>query len=394
MYDVIVIGTGPAGLMAAIEASKTKKVLVLEKNSIPGKKLLITGGGRCNLTNLKSNREFLDEVEYNKKYLYSAINKFGPEEIYNFFTNSGVKLKVEEDNKVFPVSNRSSEIVYTLIDKLNKVQINYNENVIDVNLQDNLFEVYTNKDKYNSKYLVIATGGSSFTHTGSSGDNLIFANKLNQKVTPIFPAEVGIILNDDLSFLAGTSLEEVTVKASKINKTGNLIFTHKGLSGTAIMKISEFIYLNKNKEIYIDLLPSYSKEELVSLINSYEKEKELISFFSDFFSKKFSSYLLDKVNLNIKIKNLNNKLIDILINEIKNQKFSVKKVEDLEKAYVTGGGIDMNYIDTTKMESKINKGLYFVGEALDIHGPIGGYNITLALSTGYLAGISISNEKI
>ena len=394
MYDVIVIGTGPAGLMTAIEASKTKKVLVLEKNSIPGKKLLITGGGRCNLTNLKSNREFLDEVEYNKKYLYSAINKFGPEEIYNFFTNSGVKLKVEEDNKVFPVSNRSSEIVYTLIDKLSKVQINYNENVIDVNLQDNLFEVYTNKDKYNSKYLVIATGGSSFTQTGSSGDNLIFANKLNQKVTPIFPAEVGIILNDDLSFLAGTSLEEVTVKASKINKTGNLIFTHKGLSGTSIMKISEFIYLNKNKEIYIDLLPSYSKEELVSLINSYEKEKELISFFSDFFSKKFSSYLLDKVNLNIKIKNLNNKLIDILINEIKNHKFSVKKVEDLEKAYVTGGGIDMNYIDTTKMESKINKGLYFVGEALDIHGPIGGYNITLALSTGYLAGISISNEKI
>lgn len=394
MYDVIVIGTGPAGLMAAIEASKTKKVLVLEKNSIPGKKLLITGGGRCNLTNLKSNREFLDEVEYNKKYLYSAINKFGPEEIYNFFTNSGVKLKVEEDNKVFPVSNRSSEIVYTLIDKLNKVQINYNENVIDVNLQDNLFEVETNKNKYNSKYLVIATGGSSFTQTGSSGDNLIFANKLNQKVTPIFPAEVGIILNDDLSFLAGTSLEEVTVKASKINKTGNLIFTHKGLSGTAIMKISEFIYLNKNKEIYIDLLPSYSKEELVSLINSYEKEKELISFFSDFFSKKFSSYLLDKVNLNIKIKNLNNKLIDILINELKNHKFSVKKVEDLEKAYVTGGGIDMNYIDTTKMESKINKGLYFVGEALDIHGPIGGYNITLALSTGYLAGISISNEKI
>jgi len=389
MYDVIVIGSGPAGLMASIAASKNNKVLLLEKNEISGKKLLITGGGRCNLTNLKSNRDFLDEVDYNKKYLYSAINKFGPQDIYDYFTSHGVKLKEEEDNKIFPVSNRANEILQCLLDDLKKVDIRYHENVIDIKLIDELKEVTTNKGIYTSKNIIIATGGSSFKQTGSTGDNMRFAKMLNQPTVNLFPAEVGLVLKDNLQELAGTSFEEVTVKYMNKKTTGNLIFTHRGISGSAIMKISEHVYLNDSKEITIDLLPSITSDELRSMINDFDREKELATFLTTLFTKRFSNYLVDKLHMNVKIKSLYHKTIDKVINEIKEYKLSILKVEDLDKAYVTGGGIDMNSIDTSTMESKINKGVYFVGEALDIHGPIGGYNITLALSTGFLAGSSI-----
>lgn len=389
MYDVIVVGSGPAGLMASIVASKNNKVLLLEKNEISGKKLLITGGGRCNLTNLKSNRDFLDEVDYNKKYLYSAVNKFGPYEIYDYFTKQGIKLKEEEDNKIFPVSNRASEILQCLLDDLKKEDVKYHENVHDIKIIGDLKEVTTSKGVYTSKNIIIATGGSSFKQTGSTGDNMKFAKMLNQPTVNLFPAEVGLVLKDSLQILAGTSFEEVTVKYMNKRTTGNLIFTHRGISGSAIMKISEHVYLNDSKEIIIDLLPNISSDELRGMINNFDREKELVTLLNTLFTKRFSSYLVDKLNMNVKIKSLYHKTIDKVINEIKEYKLSILKVEDLDKAYVTGGGVDMNYIDTSTMESKIHKGVYFVGEALDIHGPIGGYNITLALSTGYLAGSSV-----
>ena len=391
MYDVIVIGSGPAGLMASITASKENKVLLLEKNKISGKKLLITGGGRCNVTNLKSIRQFLDEVNYNKKYLFSSISKFGPENIYNYFVKHGVKLKEEEDNKIFPVSNKSNEILQCLLDDLVKTDVRYNENVLNINLLDNFKEVITNKSVYSAKKIIIATGGSSFKATGSTGDNIKFAKMLNQPTIDVFPAEVGLILKNNID-LAGTSIENVNIKYMKKKTSGNLIFTHKGLSGSAIMKMSEFIYLNDSKDITIDLLPNILKKDLVIMLSDFDREKELISFFKIFFTKRFSNYLVNKLKMNLKIKSLNSKMVDKIINEIKEYKLTIKAVDDLDKAYVTGGGVDMNYIDTTTMESKINKGIYFVGEALDVHGPIGGYNITLALSTGFLAGSSVKNR--
>lgn len=388
MYDVIIIGSGPAGMMAGIAASENNKVLILEKNEISGKKLLITGGGRCNLTNLKSNKAFLDEVEYNKKYLYSAINKFGPEAIYNYFVNNKVKLKEEEDNKIFPTSNRASEILQCLLDNLKRVDIKYHQNVIDIRIIDDIKQVITDKETYSSKNVIIATGGSSFKQTGSNGDNMKFAQILKQPTVSLFPAETSLIA-DNTSLLAGTAFEKVVVKYLDRKTSGNLIFTHKGISGSAIMKISEHVFKNDYKELTIDLLPDISKEELTKMINDFDREKELVTFLSTLFSKKFSSYLVDKLNMNIKIKSMYYKTIDKVVSEIKEYKIIIKSVDELDNAYVTGGGIDMNYIDTTTMQSKITKGIYFVGESLDIHGPIGGYNITLALATGYLAGTSI-----
>lgn len=392
MYDVIVIGSGPAGMMASIMASKNNKVLLLEKNDISGKKLLITGGGRCNLTNLKNNREFIEEVEYNKKYLYSTINNFGPKDIYDFFTSKGVKLKEEKGNNVFPVSNKSSEILMTLLDSMKKVDIKYKENVIDIKVLDEIKEVVTMKNIYRAKNIIIATGGSSFKETGSSGDNMKFARLLGQPTVNLFPAETYLELKEDTVNLAGTSFEEVEVSYLKKKKSGNLIFTHKGISGSSVMKISEFVYLNKDKSISIDLLPKLTVNDLINDLNRFDREKEISVFLMNYFSKRFSNYLVSRYDLHGKIKAYNIKNLIYLFENLKSLKFEVASVGPIEKAYVTGGGIDLKYIDSKTMESKINKGIYFVGESLDIHGPIGGYNITLALSTGYSAGISINNK--
>lgn len=389
MYDVIIIGSGPAGLMAGIEASKSNKTLIIEKNSISGKKLLLTGGGRCNLTNLKTNKNFLEEIDYNKKYLYSAINKFGPEDIYNFFTLNKVLLKIEKEDKVFPVSDKSGDILGCLLENTTNVEFKYSEYVVDILIRENYKEILTNKDTYKTNNVIIATGGSSYKVTGSTGDNMKFARMLNQPTVELFPAEVGVVLEEKTD-LAGTSIENVVIKYNKYKKNGNLIFTHKGLSGTSIMKMSEHIYLNPEKNISIDFLPFITKEELIDLVNNFDREKEISTFLSNLFSKRFSTYILDRCNVNNgKIKTINSKNLLAIVSLIKDCTFKVKEVDSIDVAYATGGGIDMKYIDSTTMESTINKGIYFVGEALDIHGPIGGYNITLALSTGYLAGSSI-----
>ncbi len=387
MYDCIIIGAGPSGLMAAIQASENNKTLLIEKNSTPGKKLLITGGGRCNLTNLKSNNDFLDEVEYGKKYLYSAINKFGPSDIYDYFMQNGVPLKEEKDNRIFPVSNKSADILRALSKNTKNVEFKYREKVINIK-NGEIKEVVTCKNIYKTKKIIIATGGSSFKSTGSDGDNMKFAKILNQPVIPLFPAETSVILEEKTD-LAGTSFENVKIKFGNKHKTGNLIFTHGGLGGEAIMKMSEHIYKSAKKEILIDFLPHIELNEFKTLLNNFDREKEIVSFLNTFFSKKFSTYLTGKLKIGKKIKSLNSQEIDRTANLIKSFSFKVKGTESLEKAYVTGGGIDMKQIDCRTMESKISKGIYFVGEALDIHGPIGGYNITLALSTGYIAGKNI-----
>lgn len=387
MYDCIIIGAGPSGLMAGV-ACKNTNSLILEKNNVAGKKLLLTGNGRCNLTNLKSNNDFLNNVDYNKKYLYSAINIFGPKEIYDYFENNEVLLKEEDNNRIFPRSNKSADILSVLLK--NTCNIKYNEEVIDIKLYDEYKEVITNNNKYKTKNIIVSTGGSSYKNTGSTGNNIKFASIINQPTINLFPTEVGVILKEKL-FLAGTSIENVVIKYNKYKKEGNLIFTHRGLSGISIMSLSEYIYLNEDKTIHIDLLPSYDKDELINYIKNYDLEKEIITCLNNFFSKKLITYLLDKLNIkSLKIKNLKNADLIRLVDLIKNLTYIVDKVCSIDEAYATGGGIDLKYINTTNMESTINKGIYFVGEALDIHGPIGGYNITLALSTGYLAGSHIS----
>ncbi len=379
MYDVVIIGAGASGLMLASLLSNMN-VLVLEKTNSPGKKLLITGGGRCNLTNLKGNDEFLENIKHNKKYLYSTINKFGPFEVYDYFKSIG--LKEEEDNKIFPKSDKASDVLNYLIKKT-KCKVNYNEEVIRI--EDNL--VTTNKNTYQTKYIVVATGGSSYIKTGSSGDHIRLCDLIKQPCVSLFPAETSIITNDKNN-LAGTSFDNVYIHEFK--ESGNLIFTHTGLSGSSIMKISEHIYLKNIKEITIDLLPLIDEKDLKELLHP---EKYILNILNNFFSKRFSTYLLELCNIkNDLVKRLNHKNINDMINNIKKYKVSIKTVNDIKFAYVTGGGVDLKYIDTRTFKSKLND-IYFIGECLDIHGPIGGYNLTLAFSTAYSCSIDIKGEK-
>lgn len=386
MYDTIIIGAGPAGLMAGITSKKNN--LILEKNKSAGKKLLITGGGRCNITNNKSNKEFLDNIDNNKKFLYSTINNFGPKDIIYFFEKNNVLLKEENDNKVFPLSNKSFSILEVLLNNC-KAKINYNEEVKSITREDNFFIVKSNKESYKSKKILIATGGSSFSNTGSNGDNMKFAKTLNQPVINIYPAELGINLKEKLN-LSGTSVKNVSVKVNKIVKSGNLIFTHSGFGGESIMNISEYIYKDNLSEIEIDFLPELTIENLTQEILNYSRDKEFHSFIEQYFSKKLTNYFLDLFGIKreIKIKQMSKKDIEKFLN-IKNIKYDIKNKNNIELAYVTGGGIDMKYINSRTMESTKIKNLFFAGEALDIHGPVGGYNLTLALSTGYTAGLNL-----
>lgn len=382
IYDVIIIGAGPAGLMCAKELNKEIKYTILEKNSSPGKKLLLTGGGRCNVTNNLSNKEFIESC-YNNKFIHSMINKFGPKEVRDFFEKNNVPLKEETSGKIFPISNKSVDILNVLTNDSN---ITYNENVIDIIKDNNKYIVNTKNNIYECKYLVIAVGGSSFKITGSSGDSLKFSKMLKQPFVNFYPCEVNLITTVPY-LLAGTSVNYVKVKCGEAETTGSFMFTHTGLSGEAIMKISE--YTKDNNTIVIDLIPTKQEEELLHELQEL-KEKELVTFYNKYFTKKFSTFLNED---NKKIKSLSEKKKLEIVNNLKKYQFNNVKTDFLDKAYVTGGGIDMKSIHSTTLESKTNSNLYFIGETLDIHGPIGGFNITLALSGGYISAESI-NKKL
>lgn len=326
-YDVIIIGGGVAGLMCANHLRK-HKILVIEKNKL-GTKLLLTGGGRCNITSYVDNDQFLNNI-YNKKYMYSAINLFGPMDVYNYFSEIGLK---REGVKVFPSSNSSSSVLNRLKD------VNYVYETVK-NIKEN--KVFTDKNIYEAKKIVVAIGGHSYRHTGC-GDIYNFSTFLKQPITELYPVE-GTLISPGTRELAGTTLEMVKIKAGKYRSSGTFLFTHLGFSGSSVMDICEHIAKNNIKEIEVD-------------------------FSNNVYSRKFSSYIKDEYV----------------------RKYEVKCC-DINKSFVTGGGFDLKHINTKTFESKLNKNIYFIGECIDVHGPIGGYNITLALSSGYSCAYYIDLE--
>jgi len=392
MYDVIVIGAGPSGMMACISARENnKRVLLIEKNNRVGIKLELTGGGRCNLTNLKSIDNFIKEIPVNNKFLYSAITKFGPEEIYKYFKDLGVDLKVEDEDRVFPTSNKSKNIIDALYNELikNNVEVHLNESVLNINSNK---EVTTNKGIYKTKNIIIATGGMSYPQTGSIGDGYRFAKSLNQNVTNLYPAETFLITSKTYP-LAGISLDDIIILFNKKIVSGSMLFTHNGISGPAVFKISEEVYkelkANDNIKIYLDLIKDYTFEELFAIISVYNQKKELVSFVREYLPKRLVDYIVSDFKLDKKIGFMSKKQKEELIKLLKNYEINIKGTGSLEQSFITGGGVNISNINSKTMESNINRGIYFIGEVLDVHGHTGGYNITIALSTGYTAGSSI-----
>lgn len=396
MYDVIVIGAGPAGIMASLAASKNnRKVLLIDKNDEIGKKLSLTGGTRCNLTNLKNTKEFINELPINGKYMYSSLNNFNAYDIFDYFKNHGVDLKVEDHDRVFPVSNRSTTII-NLLKKLlieAQVEIIYNKTVKDIKVGE-IKAVVTNSGEYKCHNVIIATGGKSYPQTGSTGDGYNFASKLGHAVTELYPAEVYVVTKKKYP-LSGLTLNNVVITFNKHTTQGSLLFTHVGLSGPAIFPLSEHLYnaLKDKKEviIYVDLLPHLTTEELTIGLGDESPKNELKTWLRTLLPVRLSDYLLDvsKIDGKSQIANFSKKDKEKLFEMLKKLPVTVTNTGSLNESIITGGGVAIDEINSKTMESKKHPGIYFVGEVIDVHGPMGGYNLTIAFSTGYTAGMNI-----
>lgn len=403
IYDVIVIGGGPSGLMTCnVLSEKRVNFLLLEKNESLGKKLLITGGTRCNVTNNLNVDDFISSLTMkHKRFLYGALNEFGSSEVLEYFKSNGLNLVLENNLKYFPETNKSSSVLEVLKKNINLKNIKFNHNVLKISYENNIFTISTNKGSFESRRIVIATGSNSYPMTGSSGDGLIFAKQLGIDYIPFTPAETHVYSKyvvNNLADLQGVSLvnTKVRILGTKIENKGGLVFTHFGVSGPAILHSSEFIYdeLLKRKVSIAFNISEISKPEIVSLIEQSKQEKLFIlKVLEKLTTKRLAKKILDLASISNKnINEISKKDVNRIIELLTNFTIEIERVQVKEKAFVNAGGISTKGINPKTMESKVLPHLYFVGETVDLHGPIGGFNITIALSTGYKCGSSINKE--
>lgn len=414
-YDVIVIGGGPSGLMASIAAAEEHTTtLLIEKGNKLGKKLAISGGGRCNVTNRLPQEELIKNIPGNGKFLYSAFSVFNNYDIIDFFENLGVQLKEEDHGRMFPVTNRSQTVINALLNKLESgnVEVRLNTPVEAIHYTEEYHEVILkNGEKITAKSIVIAVGGKAVPHTGSTGDGYAWAKKAGHTVTTLFPTEVALtssesfIKNKDLQ---GLSLRDIAL--SVLNKKNkpiithqmDMIFTHFGISGPAALRCSQFVVKElmkgrKTVTMLLDLIPHQSKEDLLADITiemSEKPKKSIKNILKGFIPERFLIYILkiNDINEEQKAANTSNEDVQQLIQWIKQFNFKVDGSLPMEKAFVTGGGVSIKEIIPKTMQSKFTPRLFFSGEILDIYGYTGGYNITSALVTGKIAGMNAAYE--
>ncbi len=407
MKKVIVIGAGPAGMMAAITASKSNNnVVLLEGNEKIGKKLFITGKGRCNVTNIKDISEFFDYIPGNPHFLYSALYTYTNEDTMNFFESQGIKLKAERGGRVFPLSDKSSDIIKGLSNELNKnnVEVKFNSKVTDIKFKDNKIESIEINNIHNIKgdYFIIATGGVSYPLTGSTGDGLKFSKKLGHNIVDLKPSLVPIELQDNwIKDLAGLTLKNIGIslfkessKKSLYKDQGEMLFTSYGVSGPLILKGSRYVIESNNYHIMLDLKPALSNEELDKRIQKDFKKyinKDFKNSLDELLPKKIIPIIIGLSNIseNKKVNEITKEERKNLVNLIKGIKMKIKGLRPIEEAIVTSGGVDTLEIDPSTMKSKIISNLSFAGEVIDVDAFTGGYNVQIALSTGFLAGSNI-----
>ncbi|MCR1950080.1 NAD(P)/FAD-dependent oxidoreductase [Clostridium sp. DSM 100503] len=406
MKKVIVIGAGPAGMMAAITASKNNNVILLEGNEKLGKKLFITGKGRCNVTNIKDISEFFDYIPGNPHFLYSALYTYTNEDTINFFESQGIKLKAERGGRVFPFSDKSSDIIKGLSNELlkNNVEVKLNSKVTDIILKEGkIVSVKVNNEYFiKADYFIIATGGVSYPLTGSKGDGLRFSRKLGHNITELKPSLVPIELtNGWVKELTGLTLKNIeisifdeNVKKPLYKDQGEMLFTSYGVSGPLVLKESRYIKNQGNYNINLDLKPALSNEELDKRIQKDFKKfinKDFRNSLDELLPKKLIPIIigLSKIPENKKVNEITKEERRNLVNLIKEIKLKIKGLRPIEEAIVTSGGVDTLEIDPSTMRSKIISNLSFAGEVIDVDAFTGGYNVQIALSTGFLAGSNI-----
>lgn len=396
-YDVIIVGAGAAGLMCYHQlASQDIRVLLIDKNSQAGRKLLLTGNGRCNVTNTYQPRDFIQRLSgHQPKFFYKAIHAFSTSDIVEFFASNGLLLKVEEVFKYFPVSNKASDVLDILLQNKRDQSMKMNQEVLSISKKKDHFLVTTNTDTYQTTSVVIATGSKSFPKTGSTGDGLKFAQEFGLKTSPFYPAETKVFSKQITNLpLQGTSLLNVQVSLDQTKKqsSGDILFTHDGLSGPVIYHLSEHIFHQLQRQKKATLRICFLKESYEEFLKDTQmhKQKTLETLIAKRSSKRFASTLFAEHELPKKpIKELSTESIKKVYELFTNYPVQVDQVEDKTRAYVNGGGILTNQLNPSTMECKNHKGLYFIGETIDLHGPIGGFNLTIAFATAYLAAMHI-----
>ena len=398
---IAVVGAGPAGLLAAAEAAAHgAETVLLERNEKPGKKLYITGKGRCNVTNLCSPRDFLEKVVRNPKFLYGALFAFTPEDTVKLLNSNGVSTKVERGNRVFPLSDKASDVTGALVKHADRSGVRFvYENVDAIRRDEGKFIVSTRSGKNIFDKVILACGGVSYPSTGSNGDGFKLAAALGHRVTPLLPALVPIILVQDVKPLQGLSLKNVTVSVSDGKKEyslfGEMLFTARGVSGPVALSLSSLINREELSELKmkIDLKPALSYEKLDKrMLGDFEKfkNKQFKNSLDEMLPKSMIPYIiklsgiLPEKPVNSVTKAEREKLVGLL----KGLEFDISALGAVEEGIVTSGGVDIREVNPKTMESRVAPGLYFAGEMLDVDALTGGYNIQIALSTGFCAGRS------
>lgn len=402
-----IVGMGPSGCIAAIRAASLgASVTIFDKNEKIGKKIYITGKGRCNVTNATPYPDFFNGLCHNPKFLYSAFSNFSNIDVMNFFENSGVPLKIERGNRVFPVSDHASDINKALENRMinSGVKILKNSNIDNIYFDKkiNKFIFTTDNKNYDFDRIIIATGGLSYPTTGSTGDGYSYARKFGHKINECTPSLVSIKLTDDwIKSVEGLSLKNVSLSI-KINKKeysefGEMLFTSDGISGPIILtqsaNISGKIQSSDDVTIKLDWKPALTAQDLNHrfLKERNESPNQMIkTLLEKMFPKKFVPVFIAHLNIDCdKPLNSMRKSEEIeIINLMKNFPLQFKSLGDFNEAVVTRGGVNIKEINPSTMESKLKDGLFFAGEVLDIDAYTGGYNLQIAFSTGYLAGES------
>ena len=414
----VIIGGGPAGMMSAISAAENRspkdEVIIVEKMNMLGKKLLITGKGRCNITSSLEMEDFIKNTPGNGMFLYSSFQQFTNKDIINFLKKQGLEVKEERGSRIFPITDKSTDVLNCFINRLKelKVKIYLNENVEQIITQkteeeQKVIGIKTNKRKIEADKVILATGGKSYPLTGSTGEGYKMAKELGHTITEIKPSLVPLETYEVEKELQGLSLKNVKIQLKDTSKKriiyedfGEMIFTHFGVSGPTILSSSAHLVRYKNIEnlfkerkiiLKIDLKPALSEEKLNDrILRDFEEEKN--KQFKNSLNKLLPQKMINSVIKKSKIdpqkqvntitKQERTRLIEVL----KGFELEIKKCRPIEEAIITSGGIKIKEINPKTMESKKVKGLYFAGEIIDVDSYTGGFNLQIAYSTGYVAG--------
>lgn len=413
MSHVIVVGGGAAGMFAAIAAAKNgHQVTLYEKNEKLGKKIFITGKGRCNITNAADMEELFDAVVTNSKFLYSSFYGYTNQNVIDFFEDAGVPVKIERGNRVFPISDHSSDVIRALERKMKKVGVK-------VCLNTEVKSVEAEKDKFNKVVLkdtttqtadacIVATGGLSYRSTGSTGDGFRFAENVGHKVTQCFPSLVPMETKEPwICELQGLSLRNVEAKILDGKKElykdfGEMLFTHFGVSGPLIISASSYVgkkFMDKNGQkkeltLEIDLKPALTEEQLDQrVLRDFEENhnRQFKNAITKLFPTKLIPVMLELggIDPEKKVNSIEKEERKQFVHLIKHFRMTLTGLRDYPEAIITKGGVNVKEIDPGTMESKLVKGLYFAGEVLDLDALTGGFNLQIAWSTGYAAGNAI-----